>query len=134
VESVTDIARSYIQVRRVLAAIAFSNDEIDDEERRIIASSLGGAAHLTREQMGVLLDDVTQKPKIEELVAKISGAEYVKQLVIDLLALATVKQDWHESELQAVYSAIHSLNIGEESQKNLQHAFELTRTISQSIR
>ncbi len=132
-EDHTALIQGYLQVRRVLVAIAFANGDIDDQERMVIASSIGGAAHLGADHIKQLIDDVTAKPEIGNLVADITGIEFLRQLVIDLTVLATVKAEWHPNELAAVYQAIDAMQVGAEARQQLRNAFDLLCRVSQSI-
>ena len=132
-EDHTALIQGYLQVRRVLVAIAFANGDIDDQERMVIASSIGGAAHLGADHIKQLIDDVTAKPEIGNLVADITGIEFLRQLVIDLTVLATVKAEWHPNELAAVHLAIDAMQVGAEARQQLRNAFDLLCRVSQSI-
>ena len=132
-EDHTALIQGYLQVRRVLVAIAFANGDIDDQERMVIASSIGGAAHLGADHIKQLIDDVTAKPEISNLVTNITGMEFLRQLVIDLTVLATVKAEWHPNELAAVYQAIDAMQVETEARQQLRNAFDLLCRVSQSI-
>ncbi len=132
-EDHTALIQGYLQVRRVLVAIAFANGDIDDQERMVIASSIGGAAHLGADHIKQLIDDVTAKPEVGNLVADITGVEFLRQLVIDLTVLATVKAEWHPNELAAVYQAIDAMQVEAEARQQLRNAFDLLCRVSQSI-
>ncbi len=46
---VKELADEYVQVRRVLVQIAIANEDIDEQERMVIASSIGGSSGLNEE-------------------------------------------------------------------------------------
>ncbi len=132
-DSQNELSEGYIQVRRVLAAIAAANEDIDDQERMVIASSLGGAAHLNRNQMKILLDDALMKPDIASLVTTIDEAIFVKQLIIDLTALSIIKNEWHPSEIAAINKTIDAIYLSEKHREQLHQALNLLRIIGQSF-
>jgi hypothetical protein len=123
----------YTNVRRILAGIAIANDEIDDEERRIIVSNIGEASSLTEDQLQVLIDDVASKPDVMSLASEITQPIFLKQLMVDLAAFALMKSDWHESEVNALKCAIAGMKISDENRGRLVDAIELLRNISQTL-
>lgn len=127
------LRHGYTQVRRVLAAIAFANGDIDDQERFVIASSIGGASHLQSDDIRLLLKDVETKPAIETLVAEIDEPIFLRQLFIDLAVLAILKTDWHEDERAAVRQAVEAMNIDATQQARFAQAFDLLRDVSKDL-
>lgn len=123
----------YTNVRRVLARIAIANDEIDEEERRIIVSNIGDASNLTGDQLQVLIDDVTSKPDVMSLVSEITQPIFLKQLMVDLSAFALMKSDWHESEMNVLKCAVAGMKISDENRGRLTEVIELLRNISQTL-
>jgi hypothetical protein len=123
----------YTQVRRVLARIAIANEEIDEQERIVIASSIGGASNLTGEQLKTLIDDAKKKPDITSLVSEIEVPIFLRQLMVDFSALILMKTDWQDSEVETFKLAVTSMNVSQENQSKLLQAFELLRSVSQAI-
>ncbi|HIK18775.1 MAG TPA: hypothetical protein IGS53_26310 [Leptolyngbyaceae cyanobacterium M33_DOE_097] len=123
----------YTKVRRILAGIAIANDKIDDEERKIIVSSIGEASSLTEEQLKVLIGDVTSKPDVMSLASEITQPIFLKQLMVDLIAFALMKNDWYESEVNALKYAISGMKISDENRGRLVDAIELLRNISSTL-
>lgn len=123
----------YTQVRRVLARIAIANEEIDEQERIVIASSIGGASNLTGEQLKTLIDDAQKKPDITSLVSEIDIPIFLRQLLVDLSALILMKTNWHDSEVETLKLAVTSMKVPKETQSKILQAFELLRSVSQTI-
>lgn len=130
---VKDLAEEYVQLRRVLVQIAIANEEIDEQERMVIASSIGGSSGLNDEQVKSLLEDATAKPDIKNLVGEISHPVALKQMLLDLLALALMKPAWHESETQVLKDAVMAMSISESNRLGFLKTFESLQEISKTI-
>lgn len=131
--TVKDLTDEYVQIRRVLVQIAIANEEIDEQERMVIASSIGGSSGLNDEQVETLLKDANAKPDIKSLVGEISHPMALKQMLLDLVALALMKSDWYESESQALKDAVMSMNLSESNCLGFLKVFDELREMSLSI-
>lgn len=128
-----DLTNEYVQLRRVLARIAVANEEIDEQERVVIASSIGSVSSLNDDQMKVLLNDVATKPDIKDLVSGVIHPAARKYMLVDLAALALMKTDWHPLETQALKDAVMAIEISETNRTNFLKVFELLQSIGQTI-
>jgi hypothetical protein len=132
-DSEKKLLEEYTQVRRILARIAIANDKIDEQERIVIASSIGGASNLTGDQLKTLIDDAQKKPDIASLVSPVSAPIFLRQLMVDLSALVLMKTDWHDSEVETLKRAVMSVRVSDENKSKLLEALELLRSISQTL-
>lgn len=130
---VKELADEYVQVRRVLVQIAIANEDIDEQERMIIASSIGGSSGLNDDQVKTLLEDATAKPNIKDLVGEISHPMAFKQMLLDLVALALMKPTWHEAEIRVLRDAVMAMGISESNRLSFLKTFETLQEISQTI-
>jgi hypothetical protein len=128
-----DLTGEYVQLRRVLARIAIANEEIDEQERVVIASSIGNASSLNDDQMKVLLNDAATKPDIKDLVLGVIHPVAQKHMLVDLAALALMKTDWHPLETQALKDAVMAMDVSETNRTNFLKVFELLQSIGQTI-
>lgn len=114
----------YVTVRRLIAAITLANDELTEEERLVIASSVGGKAHLSPEAMHLLIQDAKRGVDVKEVAASLRNITSVRQLFADLAALAVYKLEWHKDEIMTAKLAIYSLPIPEEVKKVVGEVFD----------
>jgi hypothetical protein len=131
--SVIDPISDYMQARRVITRVCLANEDLSHEERLVLASSVGGASNLPAEQIQVLLRDTTELPDVDVLMKAMTHAGQYRQILIDLAALAVVKQDWHDSELAAARKAIGAFPLDEPTRSALSDAFEALRRASTSL-
>ena len=124
-----NVMNELLQTKRVLARIAYSDDRLSDSERLVIASGIGGAANFSGDQIETLIKDIAEKPPVESLVAEIKQTESIKQLLIDLSALALVKKGWHTEELLALKAAVDTLNVTSKARDTFLSALELLRDV-----
>ena len=118
----------YIQVRRVVASIAYQNQEIDEQERLILASSVAGQYQLSEEQIHILVEDAVKSPCIEDLVRQICDPQFIRLLLMDLMTLAIFKKEWEESEYGAAIRAINALILQKHLTAEIRQAFDLLVT------
>lgn len=121
------------QMRRVLARIAIANDEIDDQERLVIVSNIGGASHLSGDQLKTLIDDVAAKPDVLDLISGIKQPMILRQLIAELAAFALLKKEWHANEVYTLKKAVSGMKMSSENREAFLRAFEVLRGISQTI-
>jgi uncharacterized membrane protein YebE (DUF533 family) len=130
---VKDLTDEYVQLRRVLVQIAIANEDIDEQERMVIASSIGGSSGLNDDQVKTLLEDATTKPDIKDLVEEISHPVALKQMLLDLVALALMKPTWHEAETRVLRDAVMAMGISESNRLSFLKTFESLQEMSQTI-
>ncbi len=121
------------QMHRVLARIAIANDEIDAQEKLIIVSNIGGAAHLSDGQLRTLIDDVSAKPDVLDLISGVKQPIILRQLIAQLAAFSLLKKEWHKSEIHTLKEAVSGMEISSENRATLLMAFDALRTVSQEI-
>jgi hypothetical protein len=83
--------------------------------------------------MKVLLNDVATKPDVKDLVSGVIHPVAVKQMLVDLAALALMKADWHPLETQALKDAVMAMDVSETNRTNFLKVFELLQSIGQTI-
>jgi len=121
-----------LQIQRVLASIAFSDNEIDEQERKILASTIGDTSQLSEEQLSTIIDDAVKTPKIENLVAEITEPMTIRYLIFNLMALAVVKNDWKDIEISTARRVIDAIRLPQESIPKVRKAFDLLFDINKS--
>jgi hypothetical protein len=121
----THIHPDFLQVRRVLAAIAYSNGKVDQDERELLASRMAGEYQLSDAQLQMLVDDAVHSPRVEELVEGIRSPLFIRLLTVDLMTLAIAKQNWDESEMEAAKRAIDRVCLEPDVVAKLSQAFGL---------
>ena len=128
--SIASIDERYLQVRRAVAAIAYQNLDIDEQERLMLASCIAGQYQLSEDQLHILAKDAIMRPDIEGLVNEIGDPSFVRLLLADLMVLAIFKEEWEGSEHEAAIRAINVLTLPESLTAKIRHAFESLMAIA----
>jgi hypothetical protein len=123
----------YLQVRRVIASIAYENQEIDEQERVVLASDMAGQYQLAEDQVQTLIEDAVSKPRIEDLVNLVNDPRFLRLLLTDLMTLAIAKEEWEESELAAAVRAIGALHLRKDLVAKVRQAFDLLIDVTGQI-
>jgi len=120
----------YLQVRRVIASIAYANSEFDESERHVLASGIADSYDFSEDDMRTLIEDAASLPATEVLASSITEPTYLRMLFVDLMTLAITKDNWEETELSAVYRTLEAAQWPKASIEKIHTAFELLRAAS----
>lgn len=112
------------RLRRVIASIAFANQTVDDEERRILAASMAEATDLSTEEADAIVSDIASRPDVGELASQVTEPDAIRALIFNILGLAITKHDWEEGEIAAARCAIAGLRLPAEAVPSLVLAFD----------
>jgi hypothetical protein len=130
-QDAADFQNKYLQVRRVVASIAYENGEIDEQERRLLATGIGDEYSFSMQQISTLIEDAINQPPIESLVAGVTDPVFLRFLIIELVTLSLAKHNWEHSEISAAHRAIASLGVPTQTQAKLRQAFDLLLTVNE---
>ena len=118
----------FLQVRRVIASIAYANGEFDEAERQLLASAVTETYHFSDDEKNKLLEDAASLPAIENLMALISAPEFLRLFFAELMTLALTKESWDEREIEAVTRALNSAKWPTPAIEKIKEAFDLLRS------
>jgi hypothetical protein len=126
-------SKTEFHVKRILALIAYANNEIDEEERQLLTSSITASPGLSEQEVVALLQDVSEMPAVEKLVSEISSSDGKRYLLFNLFSLLTLKHDMNEKEVEAVIATIEALELPAEFIEQLRSIISILLAISKHL-
>lgn len=132
-DSLTQSLNQFINVKRIIACIANANNNISFEEQKVMMLNIGETSGLQPDQIEILFEDLKNQPDPESLAREISIPLIKRQLIVDLVALCVMKQDWSENEWMILAKAVNGLGVPLPHQELLSASIRSLHKISEEL-